>query len=179
MARTIEYPNDTSIDGETGEVSFFASGGTLPTGWLECDGTSLTRSVYIYLFNVIGTTFGAVDATHFTLPDLRGEFIRCWDNGKGTDSGRSFGTFQGHATLNHGHSATTSNPGSFPSNTMYSAGGTVNFEYATRYGTFVGNDGRKYNDVTHTHGFTTGSPSTGSFSETRPRNIAMLVCIKI
>lgn len=46
-----------------------------PTNWLLCDGSSLLRAgTYAGLFAVIGTTYGAVDGTHFTLPDMRGRF---------------------------------------------------------------------------------------------------------
>ena len=45
---------------------------TAPTDWLLCDGASLDRTTYAALFAVIGATYGAVDGTHFTLPDLRG-----------------------------------------------------------------------------------------------------------
>jgi len=54
----------------TGTVLNFA-GSVAPTGYLICDGASLLRSDYPDLFAVIGTTYGAVDGTHFTLPDLR------------------------------------------------------------------------------------------------------------
>ena len=50
------------------------------TGWLFCDGRSMLRTDYPNLFAVIGTTFGAVDGTHFTLPDYQGRFL----SGKGT-----------------------------------------------------------------------------------------------
>jgi microcystin-dependent protein len=43
-----------------------------PTDWLTCNGASLMRSAYPALFAVIGTTYGAADGTHFTLPDYRG-----------------------------------------------------------------------------------------------------------
>jgi microcystin-dependent protein len=43
-----------------------------PTDWLTCDGASLLRSAYPDLFAVIGTTYGAADGTHFSLPDYRG-----------------------------------------------------------------------------------------------------------
>jgi microcystin-dependent protein len=45
---------------------------TAPDGWLLCNGASLLRKSYPDLFNAILTNFGAVDATHFTLPDIRG-----------------------------------------------------------------------------------------------------------
>lgn len=48
------------------------AGATIPTGWLECDGSSKLRSDYPTLFAAIGTTWGAADGTHFNLPDLRG-----------------------------------------------------------------------------------------------------------
>jgi microcystin-dependent protein len=44
----------------------------LPADWLACDGASLLRSAYPALFAVLGTTYGAADGTHFTLPDYRG-----------------------------------------------------------------------------------------------------------
>lgn len=59
-----------------GEIVTFAGiTNPYPTMWLDCDGASLLRSDYPDLFTVIGTTYGAVDGTHFTLPDLRGRAI--------------------------------------------------------------------------------------------------------
>lgn len=65
----------------------------IPTGWLPCEGASLSTATYSSLFAAIGYTFGGVGAT-FSLPDLRGEFIRGWDNARGIDVGRTFGTLQ-------------------------------------------------------------------------------------
>lgn len=48
------------------------AGASAPTGFLMCDGSSVLRSTYADLFAAIGTTFGSVDGTHFTLPDMRG-----------------------------------------------------------------------------------------------------------
>jgi hypothetical protein len=56
-----------------------------PVGWLECNGASLLRAQYPGLFSVIGTSFGSASGTTFNIPDLRGEFIRGWDNGRGID----------------------------------------------------------------------------------------------
>jgi len=55
-----------------GEIVTFASDTSPNTNWLSCDGASLLRADYPDLFAVIGTTFGAVDGTHFSLPDLQG-----------------------------------------------------------------------------------------------------------
>jgi microcystin-dependent protein len=54
-----------------GTVLAFA-GATPPSGFLICNGKSLERAKYPALFAAIGTTYGAADATHFTLPDAQG-----------------------------------------------------------------------------------------------------------
>lgn len=55
-----------------GAIMDFAGTAT-PTGWILCDGSSLLRAgTYAALFTAIGTTWGSVDGTHFTVPDLRG-----------------------------------------------------------------------------------------------------------
>ncbi len=58
----------------TGSITAFAAG-TAPGGWLICDGSSLLRSAYPALFAVIGTTYGAVDGTHFNLPNMKGRML--------------------------------------------------------------------------------------------------------
>jgi microcystin-dependent protein len=56
----------------TGTVQSFA-GSVAPNGWLLCNGQTISRTTYISLFTVIGTTFGAGDGvTTFILPDMRG-----------------------------------------------------------------------------------------------------------
>lgn len=79
-----------------GAVCLFAMAVTSspPTGWLKANGASVLRTDFPNLFAVIGTMFGSVDGTHFTLPDFRGEFLRCFDDGRGVDSGRTIGSWQ-------------------------------------------------------------------------------------
>lgn len=48
-------------------------GSSVPAGWLVCDGSSVLRATYPDLFTAIGTTYGAVDGTHFTLPNFKGK----------------------------------------------------------------------------------------------------------
>lgn len=55
----------------SGEIKIWPSM-TPPAGFLLCDGSSYLRATYANLFLVIGTVFGAVDGTHFTVPDFRG-----------------------------------------------------------------------------------------------------------
>lgn len=59
-------------NGEASGVIKVYAGAAAPSGYLLCDGTSYLRATYPDLFTAIGTTFGAVDGTHFNVPDLRG-----------------------------------------------------------------------------------------------------------
>jgi len=70
---------------------------TAPTGWLFRDGSSLLRTDYPDLFAVIGTTYGAVDGTHFSLPDERGRLSAMRDT-----VGRMTTTCPAAATLGTG-----------------------------------------------------------------------------
>lgn len=63
-----------------GMVQYFANS-TVPTGWLMCDGSAVSRTTYADLFSAISTVYGTGDgSTTFNLPDLRGQFIRGWAN---------------------------------------------------------------------------------------------------
>ncbi|MBU8927330.1 phage tail protein [Enterobacter hormaechei] len=67
---------------------------TPPTGWLKCNGAAFTASQYPKL---------ALAYPALRLPDLRGEFIRGWDDGRGVDSGRILLSSQNHLFASHGH----------------------------------------------------------------------------
>ena len=77
-----------------GVVQMFA-GSVAPAGWLECNGQS--TSGYAALAAVVGSN----------VPDLRGEFVRGWSNGRGVDSGRSILSTQTEDYLAHNHSSTS------------------------------------------------------------------------
>ncbi|EOK3878708.1 phage tail protein, partial [Escherichia coli] len=64
---------------------------TPPTGWLKCNGAAFTASQYPKL---------ALAYPALRLPDLRGEFIRGWDDGRGVDTGRSLLSAQSDAIQN-------------------------------------------------------------------------------
>ena len=129
---------------------------TAPTGWLECDGSAVSRTTYADLFAIIGTTFGVGDgSTTFNLPDLRGEFIRGWDHGRGVDSGREMGSGQGDAFKSHSHD--------YHGEGDY-IGGVRNL--FTRIGSQCAHARR--DDLLYATGGT----------ETRPRNVALMFIIK-
>lgn len=165
-----------------GQIGLFARN-TAPTGWLKANGAAISRTAYASLFAVIGTTFGEGDgSTTFNLPDLRGEFVRGWDDGRGVDAGRGFGSVQTAAMLNHTHSGTTSADGSHTHGLTIAVGasGSGNGLMAATPTSTEYPSARASADSSgnHTHTLTTGNPSTGGGSETRPRNVALLYCIK-
>jgi microcystin-dependent protein len=92
-----------------------------PTGWLACDGAAYSRATYAALFAAIGTTAGAGDgSTTFNVPDVRGTFLRSWDNGKGLDPARVLFSYQEDAIAPHNHTQNahthgTTDPGHFHS----------------------------------------------------------------
>lgn len=90
-----------------GAIETFA-GNTKPLGgYLLCNGAEVLRVQYPKLFKAIGTVYGSGDgSTTFNIPDLRGQFVRGWDNGAGVDAGRTFGSLQGDAFESHKHNFT-------------------------------------------------------------------------
>lgn len=67
---------------------------TPPTGWLKCNGAAFSSEMYPRLAMAYPTN---------KLPDLRGEFIRGWDDGRGVDAGRVILSMQGWLTGSHYH----------------------------------------------------------------------------
>jgi microcystin-dependent protein len=144
---------------QAGEVCFFAMS-TPPTGFLKANGAAVSRSIYSALFTAIGIQHGAGNGTStFNVPDLRGEFIRGWDDGRGVDSGRAFGSTQTDAMQGHRH---TLGRTSFLNSGIPGGGNDTT--------STPGNTGDPTSDGTN------GSPRTAA--ETRPRNVAILACIK-
>lgn len=137
------------------------SGSVLPEGYLECNGASLSRTTYSTLFSIIGTTYGSNDSNTFKIPDLRGEFVRGFDNGRGVDRGRSFGSFQFDAFQGHWHSFST---------VFMPQSGSATHCMSSRSGTLNDRVKSPISDGVH------GNPRTAS--ETRPRNISLKYIIK-
>lgn len=125
-----------------------------PAGWLKANGAAVSRVAYAALFSAIGTTFGSGDGFNtFNLPDLRGEFIRGWDDSRGLDAGRSLGVVQNDEFRSHTH-------GVREGSNVPSAGALTSGD-----------------DFTNINASIQTSLPTGG-AETRPRNVALLACIK-
>lgn len=128
---------------------------TAPPGYLKANGGAVSRTAYAGLFAAIGTAYGAGDgANTFNLPDLRGEFLRGWDDGRGVDVGRVLGSLQLDALRDHVHS--------------YQG-------YLALYGAAAGSSPGLYAVASPAARDTS---SFGGGTETRPRNVAALACIK-
>jgi microcystin-dependent protein len=135
-----------------------------PFGYLKANGAAVSRTTYAALFAAITTTWGVGDgSTTFNLPDLRGEFVRGWDDSRGIDSGRVFAALQAHSVMDHSHKSNKTLDGaSLP------YGGGV-FDVMAEGGTV---------DESAVTGLITSTYAANRGAETRPRNIAMLYCIK-
>jgi len=155
----------------TGAVQYFAMAAP-PTGWLIADGSAISRTDYADLYAAIGTTFGTGDSsTTFNLPDLRGEFIRGYDDGRGVDTDRVFGSTQADAFQNFTGTfcVTTRNTGTTEGSVsgVFSSAIPGNMKNATACDSSTGTK-------------VTLDPSTvaRTSTETRPCNVALLACIK-
>ncbi|WP_435605887.1 phage tail-collar fiber domain-containing protein [Pseudomonas knackmussii] len=102
---------ETRIMAPAGLVATFARS-TAPAGWLKANGAAVSRTAYPDLWVAIGTTFGPGNGGDtFSLPDLRGEFIRGWDDGRGVDVDRKYATSQAGDVVGHTHTATSADAG--------------------------------------------------------------------
>jgi phage-related tail fiber protein len=164
--------SETAVSGvPIGAVEFFAMS-TAPSGWLKANGAAVSRTTYASLFAAISTTFGVGDgSTTFNVPDLRGEFIRGFSDGRSVDSGRSFGSFQ------KGSLVGVDGPG----------GANASSSYANT-GAFEDIGVEETNSTAYPNGYNVyTSTATGPSQRfvldagcavVRPRNIALLSCIK-
>ncbi|MFN7341242.1 MAG: phage tail protein [Opitutia bacterium] len=167
-----------------GEITAFAMS-SAPSGWLFCDGSAVSRTTYAALFLAIGTTHGVGDgATTFNLPDYRGAFLRGFDAGRGLDPGRVFASYQGDAFESHGHTIT--DPGHQHWSGVNNGGGGDYFG-ASAPANPTNSATNRYSLLggltSNTSHLTSFSPtgitiSNAGGSETRPKNVAVYICIK-
>lgn len=147
----------------------------IPTGYrlLKCNGAAYSRTAYAELFAAIGTFYGAGDDVNtFNVPDARGEFPRFADDGRGIDSGRVVGSKQTQQVLKHKHLSFGEATGgwifgnSAKRGYMGTNGGIDRDNYL-----YFTNDGTEYNSENP-------NPIDAVGNENRPRNIALLACIR-
>lgn len=183
----------TTVQGVPSGAVFCLAVSAVPPDYLECNGAAVSRSTYSALFAVITTTYGAGNgSTTFNLPDLRGEFVRGWDNGRGADSGRSIATSQTYQNNTHSHAK-----GSLSVANKSLTGTATDISETFQQGSTSGIFGKGANGtgpltpssadtsvtgtltITASHDHTlSGSTAATGGTETRVRNIAMMYIIK-
>jgi microcystin-dependent protein len=165
-----------------GSIAFFAATAA-PSGWVKANGALLQRSTFANLWTFAQASGNLVSdaawlaangptgafstgngTTTFRIPDLRGEFLRGWDDGRGVDVSRGIGGWQSDAFQGHYHSLTYPNTGAI--------GGSLTIGLSTNANTNILSNVAQ---APITDG-SNGTPRTAS--ETRPRNVALLACIK-
>lgn len=153
------------VEGEPVGTNLLWDGEEPPDGYLERDGSEISRTVYADLFAHLGTRYGVGDGTTtFNLPDDLGEFIRIWDHGAGNDPDAASRTDRGDGTA--GDHVGTKQAGDIEAHdhpvtlSAYNYG-TTSWENSGRAGLS-----------------TSGTTSSTGGNETRPRNRNFMLCIK-
>ncbi len=139
---------------------------TPPTGWLKCNGAPFSAEEYPKL---------AKAYPKLKLPDLRGEFIRGWDDGRGVDSARLLLSSQAASILEHNHEmhGWTGNP--LMAGDVYSSGSSVfavqlsigdgGLLYSWKDGSGTTNDSKRMDRTNHvSSGAGDGSPRNIAFN---------------
>jgi microcystin-dependent protein len=151
----------------SGSIMAFA-GSTIPTGWIICDGTAVSRVTYADLFASIATNWGQGDGTStFNLPDLRGRFLRGVDGIAGNDPDAATRT-----ALNIGGN-TGNNVGSYQLDDLKAHNHT--FHDIANTNLFGNNPGYS----SGTRGRQTYNTSDAGGSESRPKNAYVIYIIKL
>lgn len=165
-----------------GEYKDVAHNDSPDPGWLKCVGSVLSIAAYPKLYAKIGKRYntGGESSLEFRIPDWRGLFPRCLDDGRGIDTGRALdGTPQPSQNLAHTHGASTNSAGlhSHTVNLLRDRAGVVDERNAV-YGdeNYFGSDNKPTNSAgAHTH---TVSVNSSGGTESRPVNGAQVRWIR-
>lgn len=143
----------------TGSIHLYATA-IAPIGFLKANGAEVSRTSYAKLFEKLGTTYGEGNgSTTFNIPDVRGDFLRCNDDGRGVDWGRVLGSWQSDENKAHAHIINGQN------RFLGDVNGDSSFDAVSGHAT--GDDGNWFS-----------MPLSGGGSEARPRNTSLLAYIK-
>ena len=161
---------------QTGTVHDYA-GSTAPTGYLLCDGAAVSRTTYVALFTLIGTTFGVGNGTTtFNVPDLRQRYVMGKAaSGTGSTLGSTFGSIDHtHTGPSHDHGA-----GSYEVSGQTENATLDTSEVQSGTGISVTNDGIHSHTITNqdVHG-TSGSGGTGATGSNNPPTVVLNKIIK-
>jgi len=193
----------TKAGSPVGTVITF-TGDALPDGYLLANGASLSRTEYAALYNVIGTTYGSADSTHFNLPNLNGRVV------VGLSSSdtefNSLGKTGGAKTValtssqlpahTHTYSGTTTSTGSTHTHTFTNGGSALvtgassshsgmpyanGFTYASGSGWFTNvnkNTSSIQSSGAHTHTYNGTTDPSGASTVTAHNNLQPYITLK-
>lgn len=163
----------------------------IPTGFRECNGQALSRSVYASLFAIIGTTYGAGDgSTTFNLPDMRTRTVRGYHSSDtqfdtiGETGGAKSVTLSIAQLPPHSHSGNTSANGEHshvtPNNIFSQPGSVIGLRTAPNPldAATYGNNGTN-SAGTHSHSFTTNNTGSGQAHENLGPYITMPYIMRV
>ena len=148
-----------------GAVFYMVKVSPVPLGYLEANGQAVSRTTYVDLWNYLGQPNTGNGSTTFNIIDLRGEFIRGLDNGRGVDAGRVIGSSQQSTNLEHNHGSAGDDQLSF-------GGGAAGWPGTSR-GSFSYDARSDPNG-----GGQIWNTTTDGGNESRPRNVALMPVIK-
>jgi len=146
-----------------------------PTGWLKANGAAVSRTTYAALFAALGTYYGVGDGVAtFNLPDLRGEFIRGLDDGRGVDAGRTLYSPQLDGTKTHTHdfSATSAGRSAVHQHAVSGTTGAETTEHTHSFSDASSATGGV--SANHTHSFSDASSATGTGSANHTHTITVV-----
>ncbi|BBT38943.1 phage tail protein [Pseudomonas putida] len=148
---------------------------TVPPGFLELDGSTQSIATYPDLAAYLGTTYNKGDepAGYFRLPDSRGEFFRGWDHGRGVDAGRTLGSSQAASIVCGGDANKTAQA----LVTFYNSQDDDASAHLARLNS-DGSPGVIAGVAGAAVGATTVAAAQSNAMYVRPRNIAVMWCIK-
>jgi microcystin-dependent protein len=162
--------------GLIGEVRAFAYGGECPLSWLKADGSPIPKKDYPDLYKTTKDSWGSPDQLNFNLPDLRGVFLRGWNDGRSdayADSaasgsrvalkprgatGDQVGSYQLDQSQEHTHLVTTN----FNYKDDFACGDKCGALISPRAAQGV-----------------SGTAVLSAGSETRPKNASVMYCVKV
>lgn len=167
----------------TGSIIHYVDDKFNQAEWLICDGSSVSKTKYKDLYKLIGDIWGksSKGENYFTLPDLRGVFLRGWDKGKGIDANRQFASIQESSNKSHTHIATCSEDGAHTHDILGEVdNNSMNIVYLSKdrqqKGKYVSFEPPPIKSAgAHTH-IIKLEPEGGI--EARPRNYSLLYLIK-
>lgn len=147
---TFTMRSEPNVVTNVGEIRTMWGAGVAGNDVLPCYGQTITRAQYGQLVDFLA----GPNAQSAQIPDLRGEFLRGWDNGRGADPGRQIGSWQDSDNRSHAHNGYTDAQGNHAHN------GWTDAQGAHQHGTAIGENGTvgRYGNVgdISNNGFGTG-----------------------